>query len=873
MFVILDLETTGLSSNEDAIIECAFVKIERENFQEVDRYTTFVNPERDIPELISQITNIFDSDVARAPKFWDIRGDIEDFIQGLPLIGHNISFDISFLQSHGIDCSKNLCIDTFTLANFLCYDIKSLNLWYLCEHFSIELESAHRAIDDTIATKSLFQKLIEALQISEQKSPILIWYYFDICEDVALKIIKETYLPVTKKNLSGEEVFDEYRKNLRKNKIDITDTPSNISISNIEEFLENKEGFELREGQKTMLRKVDKTFKEWSKVLIEAPTGIGKTFAYLLPAIEYSLRFWEAVHISTSTKALQDQIYYKDLDFLHQEFNAQFTFTKLKGRKNYLGIHALSEFVSSSEKMTATRLSFILKILLWSSQSEYGELDELNFYGEEFSFLSEIHAWDAYIFDTSNTYKDVEFALRARDRAKTANIIITNNHILFQDMSSEGSLLWGVKNLVLDEAHSLEDIVTQSLKKTISFQNIQKLLQKIWQKSQKYKLKQDFSLASQQILFDTAELFSILEGVLFSKFRLDHKYKSLSLTKVFFDSQEDLFILAQKVLRWLQEIQNEIQNLWKSGVLRLSRESQEISYFSQILLEVFEFQDHEKYIYYTTHDDKRWTQLHTTLLRPWDFLTESLWDKLDSVVLTSATLQMGNSFSYIQKMLHVADFETLSLESDFDYEKQALVFIPHDLGNIKENLPQVRNFLESFFWIVQGRTLVLFTAFAAIRDIFSNLKIKMQKKNIHLLAQSISWSKGKQIDFFKTHAENSILLWTDTFWEGIDIPWESLKYLIVHKIPFSVPTDPIFVARARLFDDSFWDYAIPKSILKLKQGFGRLIRSKTDSWIIIFLDNRIYDTHWGKRFLLAFPKGAKIRYWKCEKLIELLQNQ
>ena len=184
MFIVLDLETTGLSANEDSIIEVACIKIDRNTFQEVERLSTFVHPEKEIPGLISQITNIFDKDVESAPKFEDIRDDIEDFIEGYPLIGHNIPFDIRFLQSHGVDVSKNPPIDTFFLANFLCYKEKSLNLGYLCEVFDIELLSAHRAIDDTLATGMLFQKLIEKLQKLPKSQRDILWYYFSDCRDV-----------------------------------------------------------------------------------------------------------------------------------------------------------------------------------------------------------------------------------------------------------------------------------------------------------------------------------------------------------------------------------------------------------------------------------------------------------------------------------------------------------------------------------------------------------------------------------------------------------------------------------------------------------------------------------------------------------------
>jgi Rad3-related DNA helicase len=187
-------------------------------------------------------------------------------------------------------------------------------------------------------------------------------------------------------------------------------------------------------------------------------------------------------------------------------------------------------------------------------------------------------------------------------------------------------------------------------------------------------------------------------------------------------------------------------------------------------------------------------------------------------------------------------------------------------------MQKLTEFLWKFFHIVSGRTLVLFTAFFSIREVYSSLKIELERDKIHLLAQWISGSKHKQIEFFKANPSNSIMLWTDTFWEGIDIPGQDLQYLIIHKIPFAVPSDPIFMARSKLYKDSFAEYAIPKSILKLKQWFWRLIRTKKDTGIVVFLDDRIYTTKWWERFLSSFPSDIKIRYTTSDKLLDLLSQ-
>lgn len=506
--------------------------------------------------------------------------------------------------------------------------------------------------------------------------------------------------------------------------------------------------------------------------------------------------------------------------------------------------------------------------------SEFWELDEIDFFGEEYSYLSEIHAGNGFTFDDSNPYKELEFAYMARVRAKKANIIITNNHILFQDIMSDGALLGWVKNLVLDEAHSLEDIVTQSLKKMSSYNSLISLFERIEKKLSKLSgEKVDIAAAKQNILFDFWELFWILEWKLFEKFSFDTKYKNLLLDGVFLADNPQTERLSEKVIENCNDIVKKLSEKSEGLKLKLSQEIMELGFLSDHLKMIFIKGNTSDKIVYMSHDDNRGTQLISTVLRPGEFLEQKLWNTLDSVVLTSATLQMEGDFSYITESLNLNSFEKMSLESDFDYSRQALLYIPDDLWSVKNNVEQIKSFLRLFFMIVKGRTLVLFTAFAIIREVFSELKITLEQEKIFLLAQSISGSKHKQIDFFKKNSENSILLGTDTFWEWIDIPWDALQYLLIHKIPFSVPSDPIFQARSKLYKDSFADYAIPKAILKLKQGFWRLIRTKSDTGIVIFLDDRIYKTRWWERFVSSFPKDIKIRYGSYSKLLDILEKK
>ena len=867
--IVLDLETTGLDVTKDTIIEVACIKFDAQTFEEKEVFHTFINPQREIPELISQITQITLQEVKDAPVFSQIREELQEFIGDFPILGHNTNFDKNFLISHGTSLENNLTLDTFYLANFLLWDIKSLNLEYICSHLGVELEWAHRAINDARATLQVYRILIEKLQhLSFLKKTIFsyvtgyssskVWNYFWEKYKIWEKVSEESFFQVFFSSLPKEQRDEE--ETFYENK------------QSIEDIFTSFPHFEIRPNQQEMSLAVQKNLREWGKVLIEAPTGVGKTFAYLIPAILHSKELKEQVFISTSTKALQDQICTNDLPFLKQQFPFSFRYSKLKGKRNYLWIFHFFEYFSSEQSHTIEKTSFFLKILFCLEKNPHGELDILDYYGEEYNFLNHIHASSAFSLSAENPYIEYEYIVKARRDAQESDIVIINNHILFQDILSEGRILWTVQNLVIDEAHNLEDVVTQALKKKLYIASLMEVFltfERAFYKHKEFDIS-FFLLKKEEFMFEVHSLLDISSAYLFSQVGTQTQYKTALVREEFFWQFPHVFPLLEKIQVLWKEI---MTSIWKAPEKTQQVLSWEISFFQDIwgLFEVLATEERrKKHIFIVQHSDLWGIQLEYTILSPASFLQENLWTKLDSVLLTSATLRIGESYDYVTNMYHLFDFEFLTLDTDFDYKKQALLVIPNDLWNIKNNFWHILSFLKTFFILVRGQTMVLFTSFQSIRDTYTGVSQILKQQWITLLAQWVSGSKQKQIDYFKKHSQSSILLWTDSFWEGIDIPGDDLKYLIIHKIPFMVPTDPIFQARSTLFKDSFQEYSIPKAILKLKQWFGRLIRSKTDSGIVIFLDSRISSSDWGKEFFKSFPEEIHIKHCSSDKLFEIL---
>lgn len=878
MIIALDLETTGLDNATDSIIEVALIKFDEKTFEIIDTFCSLIHPEIEIPALITNITNISNNDVVTSPKWWSVQDKVEDFIWDFPILGHNTQFDSGFLRSHGVELRNNIELDTFELANFLLLEEKSLSLEALSLSLWFELNGAHRALNDTWATVELFKYLLKEYKKISNKKKIFIQYIAEKTDNTSLAFLFNSVFSHAPKHISDETFVENVcdTMNYKKQHI-VKEMNSELDIWDLESFISSQEKLELRENQYKMSQLVWWALAKEEKIVIEAPTGVGKTFAYLLPAILHSVTSGEQVYVSTSTKALQDQIFYKDLSFLSETLGTPFSYTKLKWKSNYIGILAFMNFVNSANTFSRIESTFVLKILFWLSVTQSWELDELDFYWKEYSFLREINADDLGTFSKENTFEKYEFCVNARKRAKKANIVIINNNILFQDIDGDNNILWKVENLILDEAHTLEDVVTQSLKKWFGLQDFEKHLSHIQKiiASHKFTLphleRQTHILSFEMwIIFDTFQLY------LNKKSNNNDIYQNILIQEDFYDIKIDNIDK-----KWLSNtIQLKITDLLDSFSLLPDKLylalSKEIHYLDSVVEVVKVLLDNTDthYIKIVNYNERRWgIILEFTQLNVWNYLVKNLWSRVNSCILTSATLEVGWSFDYLSKMLNLEEFVFHQLQSDFDYQNQALLFIPDDLWNIKNNLSLIVSFLIDFFMIVRWNTLVLFTAFYAIKECYAQATPLLKKEKISLYAQSIWWGKHKLIEAFKKNADNSILVWTDTFWEWIDIPWDDLKYLLIHKVPFMVPSDPIFQARSSMFKNSFMEYSVPKSILKLKQGFWRLIRSKTDTWIVVFLDDRIYSTHWWEILYSAFPEWIKIRKWPRAEFLKILEHK
>lgn len=871
MIICFDLETTWTNPKTDKIIEIAMIKLREDNFEIIDSYNSFINPEIPIPTVISSITNIFDEDVSLAPKIEEIRQEILDFIWNNILLWHNVDFDINFLVENWINVERNLKIDTFFIANFLNFRNESLNLEMLCKHYKIEISWFHRAINDTKATAELFAKMLNEFNWYSSEKISLIKYIFDLSSDLNVKIMWRFLGLDNLQNLSFwdfetiilkkvwvfkiPEILNEF-KQTDLDKIDILD------------YFKDLWNLEKRDNQFKMAEKVFESLDKNKKIVIEAPTWLWKSFAYLIPSIIYAKNIWEKVYVSTNTKTLQDQLFEKDLKFLKAKLWQDFFYTKLKWKSNYLSLKWFFDYILLWD-LEYKDVSFFSKISLWLLETDFWELDELSFFPQEYYLKNELTS-DRFNFEKAkNIYLDYEFLEKARKSIDVSDLVIINHSLLFSDLENENSILWSLQNIIIDEAHNIEDNITEVLKRRYNFKNFVEVLAKI------EKILTIKDVNKLEFLVKKDNIFSKLDLVedfwntyITRKTLADQAYKTVLIWKDFYE-EFDFSDLLKKI---------NLEIIWISDFLKTQENydfSREILYFENVLdvlNVIFKSDNSDSKIKILNFSENYWLYFEYTVLSPWDYLKNNFWDKISTCVLTSATLSINNSFDYLKNILNLEWFDFLKFYSDFDYKSQSTLFIPTDLWNIKNSSQSISNFLKEFYEIVWWNTLTLFTSFASIKSIYVENSINLKKMWINLLAQSIWWSKTKILNQFLEKPNESIILWTDSFWEWVDITWWKLKYLIIYKLPFQVPTDPIFQARSKAFKDPFLEYSIPKAIIKLKQGFWRLIRSKNDKWIVILLDDRI-NTSWWNAFYNAFPEDINIKKWSSKQFLEIIERK
>jgi ATP-dependent DNA helicase DinG len=635
--------------------------------------------------------------------------------------------------------------------------------------------------------------------------------------------------------------------------------------------------YEFRRGQLQMAQAVEQALEEKRHLIVEAGTGTGKTLAYLLPVIRSGKR----VVISTGTKNLQEQLFYKDIPFLEQTLfpngEGKLNVCYMKGRNNYLCKKKLYDLTDQPVLSGLEEIEHYRAIAAWEKNTRTGDRAELASLSEASALWHKLDARSDTCLGQKCSAFETCFITEMHRRAQESDIIIVNHHLFFADLAikqaseyaPEAGILPEVGAVIFDEAHELEDVAGSYFGVSVSNLRIEDLARDVEASLTRNKTLSSTVMGALKSLRERSQLFfSVLpqgEG----RFAFENR-------REFMEENGDEFIaLQQSFVR----LGSELQNLPSKSeeVFTFSRRAQELQVQLGFLMES---EDHNTVFWIerrgrgfsprrprdTEHGKetpeasrgslggRQNVYLQATPIDVAPILQRTLFEPLETAVLTSATLAVGGGFEYMRRRLGLEHTREVVLPSHFDYQKQALFYVPPDLPDPRtpqfsaKAADRIRRLLE----ITSGRAFVLFTSYAQMNEVYQRLLGELE---FPMLLQGDA-PKSALLEEFRL-TPHAVLFATSSFWQGVDVQGQQLSCVIIDRLPFAVPSDPVVAARVKAIDaeggNAFFQYQVPAAVITLKQGFGRLIRSLHDHGLLTLLDNRILKKTYGRTFVESLP--------------------
>ena len=906
--VAFDLETTGLDPKRDAIIEIGAIRFNENRVE--DEFSVLINPERSIPGFITNLTGISNDMVRSAPSIHDVLPEFEAFVGDSPVIGHNVRFDLGFVQRYDA-LPYNDVIDTYELAAVLLPSAGRYKLGAISSMLGIPLANAHRALDDAKATQGVFARLYglaeslpidllaEITRLSEGLDWDGEWVFQQIMANKSKQGIQPKVAGASARGPLFAQRVEEDHPPLQPvaNPIQLDPEEASAILEYGGAFSNYFKNYEYRSEQVEMLQTIATAFSESRHFVIEAGTGVGKSFAYLVPAALWATQNNTRVVISTNTINLQDQLIRKDIPDLAAALNIDLRASVMKGRSNYLCPRMLG-ILRRRKPRDKEEMRVLAKILIWLQENKSGDRAEINLTGPgERAVWRRISAEDdSCTADTcmKHTGGSCPF-YQAKQAAQSAHILIVNHALLLADIASGSRVLPEYDYLIVDEAHHLENATTSSLSFRLTPADMNRLLRELGGSSSGA-LGMLLTEASQGLRpSDQAELAKQITRATDLAFRLQEQIR------VFFNTvgefveyqregkgnpnyawQERITPSTRMVQGWedveatwedahdtfklmmnlLTALYQSAADLYGDGAENLEDALASLGNTARRLEDAQKSLDGmiatpaEDTVYWAEiHPRNNFLTLQAAPLHVGTLIEKHIWHKKESVILTSATLTTHGTFDYMKSALGANDAEFLALGSPFDYEGSTLLFIPSDMP--EPNQQGYEQFIERALIelgrAAGGRLLSLFTSYAHLQRASKAISGPLADSGIIVFEQGEGASPNALLESFKA-TEQAVLLGTRSFWEGVDIPGDDLSVVTIAKIPFSVPSDPLIAARSELYENAFHQYYLPEAILMFRQGFGRLISSAHDRGVVVIFDRRVTTKQYGRLFIESLPQ-------------------
>jgi|WetSurMetagenome_2_1015567.scaffolds.fasta_scaffold00130_27 ATP-dependent DNA helicase DinG len=898
-FVALDLETTGLDAKTDRIIEIGAVKFT--DGKPGEEYGTFVNPGVPVPEAITRLTGITTGQVAPAPAFKDIAARLIEFIADLPLCGHQVDFDINFLNEELKRCGLPKVfvqqIDTALLSRIVNLPVARYTLGSVARALGVTLENAHRALDDARASGNAALALLPRLAripvhiraVMAHAAPPSVVKHF-----LVKSLEKESYsldlsppvLPKPPKKLSPAE------------------QPVPLDVAAVAAAFEEggalsraMKDFSPRPSQTRMAAAVAAALSDGTCLVAEAGTGTGKSLAYLVPAAMFALANDCRVLVSTHTRNLQDQLVTKDLPLVKNAAGDGLRYSVLKGRSNYLCQNRFRRLLSGELGDFSYRERMgMLPLVKWARETTTGDIEEQN----EFNIRWFSRVWRSVSaeahFCEGRRCREYAccFLQQARQRALGSHIVVINHALFYSEICAESSFLGRIGPIIFDEAHHIEECGHRFLRTEVDSNRCSAFLDTV---SNLEKSVQDAAEGKNLPFSDKelkplvkrlrAEVKSFLDfGLAWarsktppsSEFQLDvgpdafaQSAPAASLSSALSDLQDCLRRCAQLCEAGgdsapFTSLHGEIVSAHDAA----SQLRADLSYLCAAATEDHVFWAEGNLV-------KGWIKL---LGVPLDIgaVLSPIWERnAAGMVFTSATLAICDSMEYFKRkagLLGNPSVQTASevFESPFS-ASQALRCGVRSAPDVESpGYPAyVADAIAGLLATFDRNILALFTSNAMLSAVYERLRQQVSKRDCTILAQGFSGNRQAILDEFK-HTSRAVLLGADSFWEGIDVPGKACEVVVITRLPFPVPTHPLTRALCGRLErergESFMSYSVPEAIIRFRQGTGRLIRSSADRGALVVLDNRMFTKGYGARFASCLQGG----FTQCGDLPDLMRR-
>ena len=913
-FIALDFETTGLSKVTDRMIEIAAILFK--DGEVSDSFVTLVNPKTQISDTITNITGITNDMVANAPTEKEIVEDLHTFIGNYPLVAHNMKFDHGFLEElferYNFPEKSNQLYDTLHLARVTNFGQPTYNLGFLSELYNLSSEGSHRAKKDSENCGHIFMHFVDEAStyplevISKCVSIMNGRDYFNTTLFINLSNL---YLKkqITSKGLTKSEL----NINIQDNKF-IQESDSSFSFPNVNDVFgetgnlsDTIPKFEKRNNQIKYIEFLDDSIhQEQSIGIIEAGTGLGKSFAYLYEAMKYAYESEEniPVVISCHTKSLQDQLFYKDLPVLAQSIGNPISAVKLKGRANYICLSRFNWLISeASGILNDEEAAYLLPLIFWLEWTKTGDLEECSGFTNSRNFRIHKMIRSEPGFCTTHIcskYNGCFLGKVRKDIFKT-DLIIINHALLLSDVVNPG-LLPPFKTLIVDEAHNLIDAAFTQFSQNIDFALLKSNLlvcqpkfsgNRRWKNSLNSFFEKIPELKNYIIDIDQSiDIALDVIKIFFSRIAIEYgnRYSANSpyIEKIIIEDINEEYRNLPEELRQVNIKLDDCERYVIKLCDILHKSDLEKDKIKELHLNSLQKADSlhsiiQSFRFLTSHHDSEcvyWQEgmfrnnssskntlpeisIHGAPIDAGTILSESLFQNINSIILTSATLQVNHSFDYFLNRSGISRIDNINTNfsvcpSPFLYSEQVDYHQYSGNTSLSDNPHGIAELILKCHKKLNRKILVLFTSYNSLNKVTNCLNTLKGGRDLPIFSQIQSASRYGLLKSM-ANSKNGILMGTSSFWEGIDLSGDMLEILIITKLPFQVPSDPIVKAYSDKLADHdmnpFLNFTVPECILKYRQGFGRLIRTSLDQGIFIVLDNRIVTKRYGQHFQDAIP--------------------